>query len=59
MQIYVFFMTLPILYKLLNIFKYMVLWNYLDIKKKDRYPCNAGKQSSSYYNINIIIPFYQ
>ncbi len=37
----------------------MVLWNYLDIKKKDRYPCNAGKQSSSYYNINIIIPFYQ
>lgn len=36
----------------------MVLWNYLDIKKKDRYPCNAGKQSFSYYNINIIIPFY-
>ena len=28
------------------------------VMKKDRYPCNAGKQSFSYYNINIIIPFY-
>ena len=36
----------------------MVLWNYLDIKKKTVSPANAGKQSFSYYNINIIIPFY-